>query len=85
MPHGPPSRPFTCSDPVGVLISNLPADGVRPKVYAIRVSSIRQRDQIAPSVQVWSRSTQPWITHIGSMRKFDKQPQIDQTGKVSLT
>ena len=60
------------------------ADGAGPKVYALRVGSIRQRDQIAPNVQVWSRSAQPWTTHIGSMRKFEKQPQIDRTGKVDL-
>jgi len=59
--------------------------GDGPKVYAIRVGSIRQRNQIAPSVQVWSRSSQPWATHIGSMRKFEMQPPIDQTGKVDLT
>jgi hypothetical protein len=56
-----------------------------PKVYSIRASTIRQRDQIAPKVQVWSRSAQPWLTNIGSMRKIEKQPPIDQTGKVSLT
>ena len=56
-----------------------------PKVYSIRVGTIRQRDQIAPKVQVWARSGQPWVTHIGSMRKIEKQPPIDQTGKVSLT
>ena len=61
------------------------AGGDGPKVYSIRVGSIRQRDQIVPKVQVWSRSAQPWVTHIGSMRKFEKQPQIDQTGKVTLT
>jgi hypothetical protein len=61
------------------------AGGDGPKVYSIRVGSIRQRDQIVPHVQVWSRSAQPWITHIGSMRKFEKQPPIDQTGKVNLT
>jgi hypothetical protein len=60
------------------------ADGAGPKVYSLRVGSIRQRNQIAPKVQVWSRSALPWITRIGSMRKFDKQPPIDQTGKVSL-
>ena len=59
--------------------------GTGPKVYAIRLGSIRQRDQIVPHAQVWSRSAQPWITHIGSMRKFEKQPPIDQTGKVNLT
>jgi hypothetical protein len=61
------------------------AVGEGPKVYSLRVGSICQRDQIVPYVQVWSRSAQPWITHIGSMRKFEKQPPIDQTGKVNLT
>ena len=59
--------------------------GAGPKVYAIRVGSIRQRDQIVPLAQVWSRSAQLWVTHVGSMRKFEKHPQIDQTGKVTLT
>src|SRR5262245_31671536 len=61
------------------------ATGAGPKVYAIRVGSICQRNQIAPSLQVWSRSSQAWVTHIGSMRRIEKQPPIDQTGKVSLT
>jgi hypothetical protein len=61
------------------------AVGAGPKVYSLPVGSIRQRDQIAPNVQVWSRPKQPWVTHIGSMRKIEKQPQIDQTGKVNLT
>jgi hypothetical protein len=56
-----------------------------PKVYAIRVGSIRQRDQIIPHAQVWSRSSQSWATQVGAMRKFEKQPPIDQTGKVTLT
>lgn len=60
------------------------ADGTGPKVYSLRVGSIRQRDQIVPSVQVWSRSAWPWVTHIGSIRKFEKQPPIDHTGKVDL-
>jgi hypothetical protein len=49
------------------------ADGTGPKVYAIRVGSIRQRDQIVPNTQWWSRSAQPWVTHVGSIRKFEKQ------------
>ena len=50
------------------------AVGAGPTVYAIRVGSIRQRDQIVPYTQWWSRSAQPWVTHVGSMRKFEKQP-----------
>ena len=61
------------------------AVGAGPKVYSIRVGSIRQRDQIIPHAQVWSRSSQSWATQVGSIRKFEKQPPIDQTGKVSLT
>jgi len=61
------------------------AVGEGPKVYSLRVGSICQRDQIVPHAQVWSRSAQQWITHIGSMRKFEKQPPIDQTGTVNLT
>jgi len=61
------------------------AVGGGPKVYSIRVGSIRQRDQIVPNAQVWFCSAQPWVTHIGPIRKFEKQPPIDQAGKVSLT
>ena len=61
------------------------AAGSGPKVYSIRVGTIRQRDQVIPKAQVWCRSAQPWLTHSELMRKIEKQPQIDQTGKVSLT
>ena len=61
------------------------AVGAGPKVYAIRVGSIRQRDQIVPLAQIWSRSAQPWVTHVGSMQKFEKQLQIDQTGPATST
>ena len=61
------------------------AAGSGPKVYSIRVGTIRQRDQVIPKAQVWCRSAQPWLAHSELMRKIEKQPQIDQTGKVSLT
>ena len=61
------------------------AAGEGPKVYSIRLGSVRQRDQIVPNVHVWFRSVQPWVTHMGSMQKIEKQPQIDKAGKVHLT
>ena len=61
------------------------AAGEGPKVYSIRLGSVRQRDQITPHTHVWFRSAQPWIAHMESMRKIEKQPTIDKTGKVSLT
>ena len=60
------------------------ADGAGPKVYSIRAGTIRQREHIVPNVQVWFRSAQSWIAHADSMRKIEKQPQIDQTGSISF-
>jgi hypothetical protein len=60
------------------------AAGPGPKVYSIRAGTARQRDQIAPHVQVWFRSAQPWVAHTESMRTIEKQPQIDASGKVTL-
>jgi hypothetical protein len=59
--------------------------GAGPKVYSIRAGTARQRDQLVPNVQVWSRSAQQWVGRMDSMRKIEKQPQIDHTGKVDLT
>ena len=61
------------------------ASGAGPKVYSIRVGSIRQRDQLTPNVQLWCRSAQQWVARIGSMRRIEKQPPIDQSGQVRLT
>jgi hypothetical protein len=44
-----------------------------PKSYFIRVGTIRQRDQLVPKTQIWSRSRQHWLTDIGSIRTIDKQ------------
>jgi hypothetical protein len=56
-----------------------------PKVYSIRVGTARQRDQLIPNLHVWFHSAQSWVTHIGSIRKIERQPQIDQTGNVKIT
>ena len=60
-------------------------DRAGPKVYSIRVGTVRQRDQLVPNVEVWFRSAQQWVTHRDSMRKIEKQPEIDPTGKVKFT
>jgi hypothetical protein len=60
------------------------AAGAGPKVYSIRVGSIRQRDQLVPKLQVWCRSAQPWIGHTKAVRKVEKQPQIDAAGKLTF-
>jgi hypothetical protein len=47
--------------------------GDGPKVYNIRTGTIRQRDQLAPKMQIWSRSARPWLAELGSIPKIDKQ------------
>lgn len=59
--------------------------GDGPKIYSLRVGTIRQRDQLAPNVQLWSRSGQPWVSRIHAMPRFETQPLIDPAGKVALT
>ena len=58
------------------------APGAGPKVYSLRVGSIRQRDQLVPNVQIWSRSAQPWMAHPESIPRIEKQPQIDAAGSM---
>ncbi|MSP51212.1 MAG: GFA family protein [Alphaproteobacteria bacterium] len=43
-------------------------------VFGIRTSSIRQRAQLTPKVQIWTRSSQTWVDHIASVRKVEQAP-----------
>ena len=44
--------------------------GEGPKVHAIRVGTARQRDQLVPKVQLWCRSSQGWLSDLGSILKI---------------
>jgi hypothetical protein len=57
-----------CGTPI---YSTAPGDG--PKVYIVRVGTLRQRDKFVPKVQNWSRSRQPWVTELGSVRAVEQQ------------
>lgn len=35
--------------------------GDGPKAHSFRVGTIRQRDALVPTTQVWTRSRQPWV------------------------
>ncbi len=41
------------------------------KFAGIRLSTIRQRDQITPKLQIFCRTAQPWVWDIGSLPKRD--------------
>jgi hypothetical protein len=53
------------------LYSTAPGDG--PKVYIVRVGTLRQRDNFIPKAQNWTRSRQPWVTGLASVRANEKQ------------
>ena len=47
--------------------------GDGPKVYNIRAGTARQRDQLVPSIQYWTRSAMPWLGEMDSIPRLDKQ------------
>ena len=68
---GNPRAQAFCPD-CGTHIYASPA-GDGPKVYNIRISSVRQRDQIVPQFQSWHRSAQRWLPELPSIPKVETQ------------
>jgi hypothetical protein len=54
--------------------------GEEPKVYSVRVGTVRQRAELAPRVQLWSRSAQHRVTSIASIPKHETQPALNSAG-----
>ena len=54
-------------------IYSAPGDG-DTKVVVLRVGSIRQRAELVPQDQYWSRSAPPWLASLPSIGKQEKQP-----------
>ena len=44
-----------------------------PPSYTVRVGSIREREQLRPSKQIWCRSALPWVMNLDGIEKFDRQ------------
>ena len=57
--------------------------GDAAKIHAIRVGTIRQRDQLVPTLQLWCRSAPHWIEGLASIRKMETQPPFDPRGGVN--
>ena len=57
-----------CGSPI---YATSPGDG--PKIYNIRVGTVRQRDQLVPKRQIWCRSEQQWLGSIPALPKTEKQ------------
>ncbi|MBV9557045.1 MAG: GFA family protein [Pseudolabrys sp.] len=55
------------------LYSTNPGDGPKP-AYMVRTGILRERDQLAPKLQIWTRSARPWITEIAAISSHETQP-----------
>ena len=49
------------------------AAGDEPKVYAIRLGTVTQRDQLDPTRSIWSQSAQSWIGDLDDLPKSNEQ------------
>jgi hypothetical protein len=50
------------------------SDGDDPKACNVRVGAVRQRDELVPRKQLFTRSQQAWVNNLTSITKFDKMP-----------
>ena len=48
--------------------------GGAPKVMAVRLGAVNQREQLTPRRQIWHRSAQPWVAHLDDIPSFDTTP-----------
>jgi hypothetical protein len=46
-----------------------------PKIYGLRVGSIRQRAELRPKMQGWCRSAQDWVNDLGALPRHAQQPR----------
>ena len=58
----------TCGSPI---YATSPGEGQQP-MYMLRVGILRQRDQLVPKRQIWSRSAREWTAHLGELPKSEK-------------
>ena len=54
--------------------------GIELGIVALRVGSIRQRDQLVPQDQYWHRSSQKWLQDLVSIKRTEKQPAFNSKG-----
>jgi hypothetical protein len=48
-----------------------------PTQVSLRVGVLTQRDQLAPTLQIWTRSAQPWVNALGAVLGCEKQEALD--------
>ncbi len=56
-----------CGTPI---YSTSPGEG--PKVHALRLGAIRQRNALSPKLQIWRRSALPWLSNLDAVPAVEK-------------
>jgi hypothetical protein len=59
-----------CPDCGTPIYSAAPGDS---PVFNLRVGAVRQRAQLSPHVQVWTRSAVGWLDGLASVKRLEKQ------------
>ena len=52
------------------------SDGEGPKIYSLRIGTIRQRYELPPRGQIWNRSAQPWLGTLSDIPRQEKQGDL---------
>ena len=47
-----------------------------PQTYSLRLGTVRQREQLIPKRQIWSRSQLPWVGNIEGIESCPTQPEV---------
>ena len=45
-----------------------------PKVFNLRIGTVRQRASLVPRIQLWCNSALPWVMDLASVKQHPKQP-----------
>lgn len=69
---GRPREQAFCPECGSAIYATSSGDG--PKVYGLRVGTISEREQLAPSRQVWTRSRLSWIKDLHALPATEQQP-----------
>jgi hypothetical protein len=56
------------------------APGPEPRVLSLRAGTVRQRRELTPAQQYWTRSALPWTGDTSGIRRLETQPAFDPDG-----
>ena len=68
---GTPRQQAFCPN-CGTPIYSTSVEGA-PRIHFIRLGTVRQRRELVPQAQIWSRSALPWLDRIPAIRAVEKQ------------